>query len=83
MRGQSPFKGDDTHLHHMLLKLGLNPRQVVIVICLPSIVFGTLAVILQGHDKFLALMILFISMVLFVTILGVLVAKRAGRIDAK
>ncbi len=83
IKGQSPFKGDDTHLHHLLLKLGLSARQVVLVICLPSLFFGVLAVILQGYDKFLALLILFISMVVFVTVLGILVTRKTRRLDSR
>ncbi|MFC1721358.1 glycosyltransferase family 4 protein [Patescibacteria group bacterium] len=79
IRGRSPFKGDDTHLHHLLLKLGLQHWQIVGVICFPSLIFGILAVVLQGYDKFMALLILFIVMVVFVSILGVLVSHRAHR----
>ncbi len=80
LRGQSPFKGDDTHLHHMLLKLGLKSWQVVMVITIPSLIFGILAVVLQGYDKFMALLILFLAMVVFVSILGIKVTKLANRV---
>lgn len=81
IRGQSPFRGDDTHLHHMLLKLGLKSWQVVVAIALPSLLFGILAVILQGYDKFVALLILFIGMVVVISALGLIIARRAQKIN--
>jgi UDP-GlcNAc:undecaprenyl-phosphate GlcNAc-1-phosphate transferase len=37
VRGESPFKGDEDHLHHRLRRAGLSPRQVV------SVVYGASA----------------------------------------
>ncbi|EKD49350.1 MAG: hypothetical protein ACD_63C00175G0003 [uncultured bacterium] len=82
IKGKSPFKGDDTHLHHLLLKLGLKQWQVVLIICIPSMIFGGLAVALQGFEKLMALFILFIIMIVFVTILGVLLSKRAQKLKS-
>jgi UDP-GlcNAc:undecaprenyl-phosphate/decaprenyl-phosphate GlcNAc-1-phosphate transferase len=78
LRGRSPFQGDDTHLHHLLLKAGLKQWQVVLAICLPSLGFGIAAVVLQGSQKILALGVLFLSMVVFVVILGIVVSVRTS-----
>ncbi|MBK1645057.1 hypothetical protein CKO25_10410 [Thiocapsa imhoffii] len=37
LRGASPFKADDEHLHHILTRLVQNPRQTLIVVLLLSI----------------------------------------------
>ncbi len=46
-RGETPFYPDKTHLHHRLLALGLNQRQTVKIIWSLSIVFSTLALVLD------------------------------------
>jgi len=79
VRGQSPFRGDDTHLHHLLLKLGLKQWQVVLTICIPSLIFGIAAIVLQGYDKLLALVILFVAMIVFVSVLGIMVSRKTQR----
>lgn len=48
-KGQSPFKPDREHLHHILLRLGFSSRQALVVICFIS---GFLAVIGVLGDVF-------------------------------
>jgi UDP-GlcNAc:undecaprenyl-phosphate GlcNAc-1-phosphate transferase len=36
MRGQSPFKADRDHVHHILMRAGLSDRQVTIVLVLAA-----------------------------------------------
>lgn len=48
-KGQSPFKPDREHLHHILLRLGFSSRQALVVICFIS---ASLAVIGVLGDVF-------------------------------
>lgn len=79
VRGKSPFKGDNTHIHHLLLRLGLKPWQVVLAIGLPSLFFGVLGLILQGEQKVLALILVFVGMTIFVVTLGLILSHREKR----
>jgi UDP-GlcNAc:undecaprenyl-phosphate GlcNAc-1-phosphate transferase len=40
LRGQSVLKADSAHIHHQLLRRGLSPRRVAILLYLGSAVFG-------------------------------------------
>jgi UDP-GlcNAc:undecaprenyl-phosphate GlcNAc-1-phosphate transferase len=45
VRGQSPFSGDQDHLHHRLKRAGLSPRQVVAVVYGASAVFALVSML--------------------------------------
>jgi UDP-GlcNAc:undecaprenyl-phosphate GlcNAc-1-phosphate transferase len=60
--GQSPFRGDKSHLHHRLLDIGFSQKQTVLTLCFISAVFGFVAVFLQSFGKLIALAILFCVM---------------------
>lgn len=79
LRRQSPFKGDNTHIHHLLLRLGLKPWQIVMAIGLPSLFFGVLGLVLQGEQKIMALLLVFAGMTIFVVSLGVFLSRRSQR----
>ncbi len=51
LRGASPFKGDDTHLHFQLLEAGLSPRNAVRLIWGIALAFGLLALTMQTKGK--------------------------------
>lgn len=44
LRGQSPFIADRDHIHHILMRAGLNDRQVAIVVILIAFVIGGVGV---------------------------------------
>ncbi|MEL0641511.1 hypothetical protein V6260_12920 [Pseudoalteromonas aliena] len=44
-KGQSPFKPDREHLHHILLRLGFSSRQALVVICFISALFAVVGVL--------------------------------------
>ncbi|KAF7775475.1 UDP-GlcNAc:undecaprenyl-phosphate GlcNAc-1-phosphate transferase [Pseudoalteromonas citrea] len=49
-KGQSPFKPDREHLHHILMRLGLSPKHALIAICLFALLlasFGISAEVLE------------------------------------
>lgn len=43
-RGDSPFKPDREHLHHIFQRLGLSPKQTLVAICLISLVYATFGI---------------------------------------
>ncbi|HDM8043600.1 TPA: UDP-N-acetylglucosamine--undecaprenyl-phosphate N-acetylglucosaminephosphotransferase [Vibrio campbellii] len=43
-RGDSPFKPDREHLHHIFQRLGLGPIQTLIAICAIAIIFATVGI---------------------------------------
>ncbi len=48
LRGQSPFQADRGHIHHRLLALGMNQKQVVAILYGVSAVMGFFAVLIAG-----------------------------------
>ena len=70
--GQHPFKADQQHIHHRLLRLGLSQRQVVLVIYYCSILFGLTSYLLSRIEtrySLLTIMILGLSLFLGIRIL--------------
>ena len=62
MRGTSPFKGDDTHLHFKLLKAGFSQRQVVALMWGLALSCGIAALFLQTRGKlFLIVLLLLVT----------------------
>jgi len=49
-KGQSPFKPDREHLHHILLRLGFSSRQALVVICFIAIVFATVGIVTDIYN---------------------------------
>jgi UDP-GlcNAc:undecaprenyl-phosphate GlcNAc-1-phosphate transferase len=45
IEGQNPFRADNNHLHHLLLRFGLDKRGAVIVILLWSAMFSVLGIV--------------------------------------
>lgn len=43
-RGDSPFKPDREHLHHIFQRLGLGPRQTLVVICTIALAFASFGI---------------------------------------
>ena len=52
---KSPFLGDKNHLHHILLKLGYNQRQVAFFYWGFSAVLGILSLVLESKSKLFAM----------------------------
>jgi UDP-GlcNAc:undecaprenyl-phosphate GlcNAc-1-phosphate transferase len=50
-RGDSPWKGDATHLHFRLLNLGISHRMVVALLWGVSMAAGVMALTLQTRGK--------------------------------
>ncbi|CAM2952897.1 Undecaprenyl-phosphate alpha-N-acetylglucosaminyl 1-phosphate transferase [Vibrio mytili] len=43
-RGDSPFKPDRDHLHHLFQRLGLGPRQTLVAICLIATAYASFGI---------------------------------------
>lgn len=65
--GRSPFRHDNLHLHHMLLKLGLGQRQIALFYWCISAIVGTISLTLQSRSKLFAIIMLvvIVGMALF------------------
>jgi len=71
--GTSPLKADREHLHHRLLRLGLKPRQVVLLFLYASLYLGFSATLMALLPKtYVLLMVLILA-------IGVLVAMEGLR----
>lgn len=57
-RGVSPFKGDDTHLHHKLLKAGLDKRHIVYLLWSMTALAGAAGLFVQTRGKALLFFLL-------------------------
>jgi len=53
---KSPFYGDKKHLHHILLKLGYNQRQIALFYWSISGILGVLALFLESRSKVFAIL---------------------------
>jgi len=60
LKGQHPFKGDTSHIHHRLLKLGLSHKQVVLLLYAITLLFGATAFLLVMIENHFAIIVLFI-----------------------
>ena len=48
-KGQSPFYADRTHLHHLLMHLGLNGKQALLAIILFACTMGGIGVLIDSY----------------------------------
>lgn len=62
--GKKPWQGDTNHLHHRLMRAGLNQRQTALVVYVWALVFGLAALFLRTNGKAIALLILALSIIL-------------------
>lgn len=54
----SPFRGDDKHLHHILLRLGMSQRQIALFYWIISAILGVISLALQSSSKIMAIIML-------------------------
>jgi UDP-GlcNAc:undecaprenyl-phosphate GlcNAc-1-phosphate transferase len=65
---KSPFKGDDSHFHHRLLKLGWGRRRIAVFYWCVSFLFGIAALYFYGIQKVLALVLVFFALAFFILV---------------
>lgn len=56
LQKKSPVWGDRGHFHHRLLDMGFSQQSVAIFYWILTIIFGAVALISSGREKFLALL---------------------------
>ncbi|HEU0051086.1 MAG TPA: MraY family glycosyltransferase [Patescibacteria group bacterium] len=76
VRGVSPFRGDDTHLHFKLLKTGLSQKKVVLIFWIVALLFGSIALGLQTRGKILLIVALIGLTVLLSFFAGLMIRSR-------
>lgn len=64
LSGRSPFSADNNHLHHRLLAIGLNQKQVNLLLIFIQVTYLTIGYSLRNHPPTLVFAGLFISSVL-------------------
>lgn len=75
--GHNPFLPDKNHIHHKLLRCGLNVRMVMITICLLSLTFIFVNVALIGEINITYILGIDITIwLLFHVILDIIIVKR-------
>jgi UDP-GlcNAc:undecaprenyl-phosphate GlcNAc-1-phosphate transferase len=77
--GVSPFVGDQRHLHHRLLHLGMPVRMVVVSITALSVLFGTAALLIEGSEAKALLTLALVASMLLVLLITILLERRVGR----
>ncbi|MBI4090519.1 MAG: undecaprenyl/decaprenyl-phosphate alpha-N-acetylglucosaminyl 1-phosphate transferase [Candidatus Komeilibacteria bacterium] len=63
--GQHLAAADDRHLHFRLLAIGMSQRQVVLLLSLISLLFGSVSFFFQTTAKLIALTVLLFFMIIF------------------
>ena len=70
LSGKSIVEADKGHLHHRLLKMGLNQRQTVVILYSISAIFGILANVISKFHSSIGL-IISIGVILIIVFTGV------------
>lgn len=68
LKGGSPFSGDRNHLHHVLLRIGLNHTQITVFFILINVFFIVSCLFLQdiGSTELMLLILLIASLMNFI-----------------
>ena len=64
-----PFRADKTHLHHLMMRSGINPSHVVKIIWILSALMSALAFVLYRVDGWIMMVVYFV----FIALIGVYV----------
>lgn len=75
-KGYSPFKADKNHVHHLMLSLGLEHRQVTYILMTISTAFIIIAILARDMSNELLFLSVSILSILFTKILWILVNKK-------
>lgn len=82
--GHNPFLPDTNHIHHKLLRCGLRVRQVMVAICLLSLMFILINICLIGHVNItIVLLVDCIVWIVFHVVLDLILHKRVkeGKVE--
>lgn len=66
INAKSPFEADNNHIHHLLIKAGLNHSQSVLILIGVNAVFIALAICLKEHGDLILLITTLLLSLLFI-----------------
>lgn len=72
---KSPFRADDSHFHHRLLRIGWGRRRIAVFYWLVSFLFGSSALFFQGIKKFFLIIVITFIIIVFIFTLNQLELK--------
>jgi UDP-GlcNAc:undecaprenyl-phosphate GlcNAc-1-phosphate transferase len=72
---KSPFKGDASHFHHRLLRIGWGRRRIAVFYWCVTIIFGFAALYFSGVEKILVLVIAATLLAFFIVVTDILSPK--------
>lgn len=79
---KNPFLPDKSHIHHKLLRCGLRVRQVMVAICVLSLMFILLNFLMIGHVNITYILGIDIAVwIVFHLILDVILHKRGTAVE--
>lgn len=79
---QNPFLPDKSHIHHKLLRCGLRVRQVMVIICVLSLMFILLNFLMIGHVNITYILGIDIAVwIVFHLILDVILHTRGTEVE--
>lgn len=78
MKGLSPFSADSNHIHHRLLRLGLNHAKTVVVVYLFNILLITYSVLMPNINISLTFIILAVIVFSFLGVLYLIPLKETS-----
>lgn len=82
--GKNPFLPDTNHIHHKLLRCGLRVRQVMVAICLLSLMFILINICLIGHVNITIVLLVDCAVwIAFHVVLDIILHKRVieGKVE--
>lgn len=82
MRGHSPFRPDRTHIHHLLLDLGLSHMQATATLIAANLGFIALVFVLQAIGTLNLLMVVFAMALLLTEVLFLAVLRKRRHLEA-
>jgi len=82
--GISPFKPDSSHLHHLLLKLGISEKKTLIILIIFSTMMAVIGVLCEwyGAPEYL-MFIIFLAIFMAYFFTGKLVLKKVNKLNQK
>ena len=82
--GRSPVSADASHLHHLLLRAGLGPYQLILAYALVTAVFGAMCVAFYYGNRRILAPVLAFFVLLLAGGLGMFLSRRlAGKSDGR
>ena len=79
IKKQFIFAADQNHIHHVLLKLGLNHRQIVLIIAATNLFFIILSFWLSDYFSIRRLLLIQLILISFITFIPTTLLRRKNR----